>query len=192
MIKAFIILAAFFSGEAKDVAVNTEASTIVWTGSKVVGKEHTGTLALASGSLDISKGVLKGGSFTVDMTTLTDTDLEGEWKGKLEGHLKSDDFFGVEAYPTADFKIKKVKSTGNGNYDVTGDITIKGKTESISFSTSLKEVNDEYEATASITIDRSKFDVRYGSGSFFDDLGDKAISDEFTLEVKLVTGNSGS
>lgn len=188
MIKAFIILAAFFSGEAKDVKVNTKASTIVWSGSKVVGKTHTGTLELTSGSLDISKGALKGGSFTVDMTTLTDTDLEGEWKGKLEGHLKSDDFFGIETYPTAEFKITKVKSTDDGSYDVTGDITIKGKTESISFSTALTEIGGGYQATASITVDRSKFDVRYGSGSFFDDLGDKAISDEFTLEVKLVTG----
>ncbi len=192
MIKAFIILAAFFSGEAKDVKVNTKASTIEWTGSKVVGKTHSGTLQLASGSLDISKGVLKGGSFVVDMTTLEDTDLTGEWKGKLEGHLKSDDFFGVEKFPTAEFTITKVKSTDNGTYDVNGDITIKGKTESISFSTTLIEAGDGYEASASITIDRSKFDVRYGSGSFFDNLGDKAISDEFKLEVKLVTAGAGS
>lgn len=192
MIKAFIILAAFISGEAKDVEVNTKASTIVWTGSKVVGKTHTGTLQLASGSLDISKGNLKGGSFVVDMTTLEDTDLTGEWKGKLEGHLKSDDFFGVETFPTAEFKTTKVKANDYGTYDVTGDITIKGKTESISFTSTLVKVGDGYEATASITIDRSKFDVRYGSGSFFDNLGDKAISDEFTLEVKLVTAGAGS
>ncbi len=189
MIKAFIILAAFFSGEAKELAVNTKASTIVWTGSKVVGNSHTGTLQLTSGSLDISNGKLKGGSFVVDMNSLTDTDLTGEWKGKLEGHLKSDDFFGVETYPTAEFKITKAKSTGDGSYDVTGDITIKGKTESISFTTSLTEAGGGYEAAATITVDRSKFDVRYGSGSFFDNLGDKAISDDFTLEVKLVTGS---
>ncbi len=192
MIKAFIILAAFLSGEAKDVDINTKASTIEWTGSKVVGKSHSGTLQLASGSLDISKGVLKGGSFVVDMTTLEDTDLTGEWKGKLEGHLKSDDFFGVEKFPTAEFKTTKVKAKGDGTYDVTGNITIKGITESISFTSSLAEAGDGYEASASITIDRSKFDVRYGSGSFFDDLGDKAISDEFTLEVKLVTSGAGS
>lgn len=189
MIKAFIILAAFFSGEAKELAVNTEASTIVWTGAKVVGNSHTGTLALKSGSLDISRGKLKGGSFTVDMTSLTDTDLEGEWKGKLEGHLKSDDFFGVEKFPTAEFNITNVESTGGSDYNVTGDITIKGKTESISFPATVKEAGNGYEASASITVDRSKFDVRYGSGSFFDNLGDKAIKDEFVLEVKLVAGS---
>ena len=189
MIKAFIILAAFFSGEAKEVKVSTTESTINWTGTKVVGKSHSGTLALKSGSLDISGGKLKGGSFVVDMTTLTDTDLSGEWKEKLEGHLKSDDFFGVEKFPTSELTITKVKSTGGNGYDVTGDITIKGKTESISFPVTLNEKGNGYEASASITVDRSKFDVRYGSGSFFDNLGDNAISDEFTLEVTLVASN---
>lgn len=188
MIKAFIIIAAFFSGEAKEFAVDASASTIVWKGEKVVGNSHTGTLSLASGSLDISKGKLKGGSFTVDMTSLTDTDLEGEWKTKLENHLKSDDFFGVESFPTAELTITNVNSTGDNTYDVTGDITIKGKTESISFSTTLNEVDNGYEASASITFDRSKFDVRYGSGSFFDNLGDKAIKDEISLDVTLVAG----
>lgn len=189
MIKAFIIFAALLSGEAKDVEVNTEASTITWTGSKVVGGSHTGTVALKSGSLDIAGGKLKGGAFVIDMTTLEDTDLSGEMKGKLEGHLKSDDFFGVATFPTAEFKITKVKSNGEGGYNVTGDITIKGKTESISFPTTLIEADGSYEAVATITVDRSKFDVRYGSGSFFDNLGDKAISDDFTMEVKLVAGN---
>ncbi|MEQ9405532.1 MAG: YceI family protein [Cyclobacteriaceae bacterium] len=189
MIKAFIIFAVLFSGEAKEVKVNTEASVIKWTGSKIVGNSHTGTIALKSGSLDITGGKLKGGSFVVDMTTLTDTDLSGNMKGKLEGHLKSDDFFGVETYPTAEFVITKVKSAGEGAYDVTGDITIKGKTESISFSTTLNEKDGGYEAVASISVDRSKFDVRYGSDTFFDNLGDKAISNEFKLEVTLVTGD---
>lgn len=188
MIKAFLIVGALLSGEAKEVKVNTESSTITWTGSKVVGGSHTGNVALKSGSLDITKGKLKGGSFVIDMTTLTDTDLEGEWKQKLEGHLKSDDFFGVETFPTAEFSITKVSSTDSGTYDVTGDITIKGKTESISFPTTVAQEGDGYKATASITIDRSKFDVRYGSGSFFDNLGDNAISDEFTLEISLVAG----
>lgn len=187
MIKALIIFAALFSGEAKEVKVNTEASTITWTGTKVVGKSHTGTLQLKSGSLDITKGELKGGSFVIDMTTLTDTDLEGEWKDKLEGHLKSDDFFGVATYPTASFAITSVKSTGDNTYDVTGDLTIKGKTESISFPATISEKGKGYEAIANVTFDRSKFDVRYGSGSFFDNLGDNAINDDIQLEVSLVT-----
>ena len=188
MIKAFIIFAALLSGEAKEVKVNTEASTITWTGSKVVGKNHTGSITLKSGSLDITKGELKGGSFVIDMASLSNTDLSGEWKEKLEGHLKSDDFFGVATFPTASFSITEVKKGDGGNYSVTGDLTIKGKTESISFPASVKEAGKGYEATATLTFDRSKFDVRYGSGSFFDDLGDNAISDEIALDVKLVTG----
>lgn len=181
MIKAFIIFAALISGEAKEVKVDTKASTITWTGSKVIGGGHTGTIALKSGSLDVAGGKLKGGSFVIDMSTIS------EPSERLVGHLKSDDFFGIATYPTAEFQTTKVKANKDGGYDVTGNITIKGKTESISFPAKLMEAGTGYEATASITVDRSKFDVRYGSGSFFDDLGDKAISDEFTLEVKLVT-----
>lgn len=185
MIKAFIIFAALLSGEAKEVKVDTKASTIVWSGSKVIGGGHTGNISLKSGSLDIAGGKLKGGTFVIDMGTIT----ESEGSDRLVGHLKSDDFFGIATNPTAEFKTSKVKANKDGGYDLTGDITIKGKTETISFPVVLKEVGSGYEATASITVDRSKFDVKYGSGSFFDDLGDKAISDEFTLEVKLVTEN---
>ena len=114
--------------------------------------------------------------------------LEGEYLQKLNGHLKSDDFFGVEKYPTASFKITKVEANGtNGKYKVTGDITIKETTKSISFDTQLVTEGDKVIAVSDITIDRSEFDVRYGSGSFFDNLGDKTIYDDFTLQVKLVT-----
>lgn len=181
MIKAFIIFAALLSGEAKDVKVNTEASTISWKGSKIVGNSHTGTIALKSGVLDVAKGKLKGGSFSIDMTTLNSGDSD-----RLVGHLKSDDFFGVEAFPTADMIITNVSAGKDGAYQVTGDFTIKGKTESITFPATLKETDNGYEASASITVDRSKFEVRYGSNSFFDNLGDKAIDNNFTLEVMLV------
>lgn len=168
--------------------VNTESSVITWTGKKVIGKSHTGTLMLQEGSLDMDGSTLKGGSFVIDMTTLTDTDLSGEWKDKLEGHLKSDDFFGVETYPTASFVITNVASTGDGAYSVTGDVTIKGKTESLTFPATVKEVDGGYEATADVTFDRSKFDVRYGSDSFFDNLGDKAIDNNIDLSISLTVG----
>ena len=115
------------------------------------------------------------------MTTLSNTDLEGEYKGKLEGHLKSDDFFGVEKYPTATLKFTKVKSVSKNAYKVTGDITIKGKTESITFDLSVYG----NKANAALKIDRTKFDVRYGSTSFFDGLKDKAIYDEFDIVADL-------
>lgn len=189
MIKTFIIFIALISGGAKEVKVSTEASTIMWTCSKVIGKSHQGVLTLKDGSLDIANGKLSGGSFVVDMYSLVCTDLEGEWKEKLEGHLRSDDFFSVETYPTAEFEITKVSPTAADTYEVVGDVTIKGTTEQITFSATMKKKDGAFEAFASITIDRSKFDVRYGSGSFFDNLGDNAINDEFTLEVKLVAGD---
>lgn len=177
----------FTSGEGTQATytVDTQASKVEWIGKKVTG-QHNGTVALKSGSLTYDGGKLTGGSFTVDMTSIACEDLEGEYKGKLEGHLKSDDFFGVEKYPTATFKIAKVKSLGAGKYTVTGDLTIKGKTESIEFPAQLVEANGKVTGVASLTIDRSKFDVRYGSGSFFDDLGDKTIYDDFELTVNIV------
>ncbi len=117
------------------------------------------------------------------MTTITCTDIEdGEYNQKLVGHLKSDDFFGVEKFPTAEFVVKKSTKFKNGKASITGDITIKGKTESLTFEVD----NDGSNYKAKIDIDRSKFDVRYGSNSFFDNLGDKVIDDIFTLNIQLV------
>jgi polyisoprenoid-binding protein YceI len=181
IILGFLTL-AFTTGEAtKTLEVKAEKSTIIWNATKVTGA-HTGTVALLDGQLDFDGKQLIGGSFKVDMTTLGATDLEGEWKTKLDGHLKSADFFDVENFKTASLKITNVKSLGKGKYDVIGDFTIKGKTESISFPVTVVEGQN---ATAKITINRAKFDIRYGSNSFFDNLGDKAIADDFTLDVTI-------
>ena len=128
---------------------------------------------------------MTGGNFEIDMTSLKVTDLEGAMAGKLEGHLKSPDFFGIEKFPTASFKITKVVSRGTaGSYKIAGNLTIKETTKEIKFMTTLSA--DGKTADAKITVDRSDFNVRYGSGSFFDGLGDKTIYDEFDLNVKLV------
>ena len=184
-----LVAMSFTINNIKDgnYVVNNAESKVIWNGKKVTG-EHMGTVAIKSGNLEIVNGNLTGGSFQIDMTTITSTDLEGEYLQKLNGHLKSDDFFGVENFPTATFIITKVEANGaNGKYKVTGDITIKETTKSISFDTQLVTEGDKVIAVSDITIDRSEFDVRYGSGSFFDNLGDKTIYDDFTLQVKLVT-----
>ncbi|MGM5469934.1 YceI family protein [Flavobacteriaceae bacterium LMO-SS05] len=165
-------------GEKKEIKV--ENSKVVWKGYKVTGSHH-GVIAIKSGGLTFNENKLTGGEFIIDMSTITNTDLEGEYKGKLEGHLKSDDFFGVEKFPTASLIFTNVKSTGKNSYKVTGDITIKGKTESMTFDVSIYG----NKANASLKIDRTKFDVRYGSASFFDGLKDKAIYDEFDLVADL-------
>lgn len=165
---------------------NVSESSVVWTATKVVSGGHTGTVKISQGSLEIDGSELKGGSFEIDMTTIANTDIEGEWRAKLEGHLKSDDFFAVETYKTATLKITNVESTSKGKYDVTADLTVKGKTAAVTFPAEVNVKGGKATATAKITVDRTKYDVRYGSPSFFDDLGDKAISNEFTLDVKVV------
>ena len=182
---ATIALVAFMTfsfttieGDKKEIKV--ESSKVVWKGYKVTGS-HQGTIAIKSGFLDFNESKLVGGEVTINMTTISTTDLEGEYKNKLDGHLKSDDFFGVEKFPTASLIFTKVKSNGKNSYNVTGDITIKGKTESVTFNVSIYG----NKASVSLKIDRTKFDVRYGSTSFFDGLKDKAIYDEFDLIADL-------
>jgi polyisoprenoid-binding protein YceI len=179
---AFIIVLTSSAMFAQKVEINTKTSTIEWLGKKI-GGQHKGNIMLKSGSLELKNDKIVAGNFVIDMTTITNTDLEDAgYNQKLVGHLKSDDFFGVEKYPTANFTLTKGSKLSDGKATVTGDVTIKGKTESITFDV-VKTGNDY---TAKIDIDRSKFDVRYGSNSFFDNLGDKAIDDIFTLEIKLV------
>ncbi|ARV10368.1 lipid-binding protein [Winogradskyella sp. PC-19] len=176
-----ILALSFFSFTTMiDKKVNTEQSTVKWVGKKVTG-QHEGTIKLESGSLQFDGKTLTGGNFVIDMTTITVTDLEGKGKTNLEGHLKSDDFFGVEKHGKANFTITKVNKIDVKNHEVSGDLTIKNITKPINF-TMVVDVNS---ATAKVIVDRSKFDVRYGSPSFFNDLKDKAIYDDFELSVIL-------
>ena len=175
-----LISFSFTTIERYNKEIKVENSKVIWKGYKVTGS-HQGTIALQSGNLTFEADKLVGGEFVIDMTTITNTDLEGDYKGKLEGHLKSDDFFGVTTFPTATLVFKDVKSTGKNSYAVTGDLTIKGIKDPVSFDISIYGSK----ATASVKIDRTKFDVRYGSTSFFDNLKDKAIYDEFDLVTDL-------
>jgi len=160
--------------------VNAEKSTVTWKAYKVTGS-HTGTVTLQSGALDFDGDKLTGGEFTVDMTSINTTDLEGDYKNKLDGHLKSADFFGVDTHTTSTMKFTKVEASGKNSYKVTGDLTIKGITKAVTFDVSIYGSK----ATATLKVDRAAYDVRYGSGSFFDNLGDKTIYDEFDLVVDL-------
>lgn len=160
--------------------VNVDKSTVTWKGYKVTGS-HEGTIALKSGYLMMDGKKLTGGKFIVDMPTLTVTDLEGDSKGKLEGHLKSDDFFGVNNHETSELVFTSVEPFNKNSYTVNGDLTIKGITKPITLVVSIFEGK----ATATMKVDRTKYDIKYGSGSFFDDLGDKTIYDEFDLVVDL-------
>jgi polyisoprenoid-binding protein YceI len=181
------MLALSFTSYAADYSFNSSESKLEWEGKKVSGA-HQGTVALKSGNVSIEKGTLKGGEVVVDLSKLTITDLQGEWADKLSGHLKSDDFFSVEKYPEVTFKIDSVKKLKGNKYEVTGPLSIKGKTAKQSFTVDVKEVGDKVTVAGDIAIDRTTYDIRYGSGKFFDPktLGDKMIDDKFTLKLNLV------
>ena len=170
-------LFAFTSEITKEV--NTETSVVKWTGYKVTG-QHEGTIMIKKGSLTFEDNVLVGGKFIIDMSTINTTDLEGDYKKKLDGHLKDDDFFGVEKHKTASLVFTSLKQNGT-NYIVNADLTIKGITNKVKFKMQVLENS----AIADLKIDRTKYDIKYGSASFFDDLKDRAIYDEFDLNVNL-------
>ena len=177
-----VILFMAFSKPVKTVTfkVDTELSSIDWIGRKVTG-QHTGKIKITGGEVVMNGNAIKGGSFVMDMNSIT-SDSE-----RLTGHLKTDDFFSVEKNPTSKFVIKKVASAGQDRINVTGDLTIKGITESITFPASVKKQGDNLVAVAkNVLVNRAKFDIRYGSKSFFNDIGNKAIDDNFELSINLV------
>jgi polyisoprenoid-binding protein YceI len=162
--------------------INVTDSKIAWKASKVVGNSHTGTLAIKSGNLTITSGNLTGGNLLLDMKSIkTDDNIEA-----LVKHLNSEDFFATETYPEANLVITSVARTPEeGLYAVSGDLTLKGKTAPISFNLKLTQENNKVKASSDLVLDRTTWDVRYGSGKFFQDLGDKVIKDEINLTVSL-------
>lgn len=167
--------------------LSSEESLISWTGSKplVPGYVDTGTLKLTGDSnLAVANGTITSGDFTIDMDSLKVMTSSNTKVGvdKLEGHLRSDDFFSIEAHPTARFVIKNVT-----NGTVTGDLTIKGITKTITFPAKIEsETDTRIVADASVILNRANWDIRYGSGSFFEDLGDKIIDDKIAISLHLV------
>ena len=177
----FTVLVAF-TVNAQTFEANPSKSVLKWTGKKVTG-EHHGTIKLKSGSLEVNKDKITDGKFVIDMTTITNEDLEGDWNEKLIGHLKSDDFFSVEKYPEAVLAITGSSKMVNGKATLKGKLTIKGITNPIEF----EATQSGNTFSAVVTVDRTLYNVRYGSGKFFDNLGDKTIYDDFILNVNLVT-----
>jgi polyisoprenoid-binding protein YceI len=165
---------------AQTKPIDASKSKISWVGKKVTG-QHEGLINFKEGALIFKNKKIVGGSFIADMTTLTNTDQSGKDKAKLEGHLKSDDFFAVDNFKTAKLVFKSITAKKGNSYTVKADLTIKGTTNSVTFDMVVKGNT----ALANLTIDRTKYGIQYGSGSFFDDLGDRTIYDEFDLNVNL-------
>lgn len=175
-------------------AVNTDNSMVNWEGTKPTGT-HTGTVSLEEGTVYVKENKITAGEFTLDMNSITVTDLEGEWKDKLESHLKGtnekqvDDFFNVQKYPVAKFEITKVTDLAgdaNSNAMVYGNLTMKDVTQQVGFKANIMINNDGVSVvTPAFVINRTEWNIKFRSPSLYENLQDKAISDEIGLSIRL-------
>ena len=168
-------------GAQNKLSADTTKTSLLWLGEKVTG-QHTGTIKLQSGWLNWQNNKIASGEFDINMASLKET----ENNAMLLGHLKSDDFFGVSKFPLAKLVITGSTPFDKGSGTVSGTLTIKDITNPIEFKATMQKKEEGTWFFANITIDRTKYNIRYGSGSFFDNLGDKTIYDEFKLKVNLL------
>ena len=171
--------------------VDVANSSVNWKGTKP-GGSHVGTISIKEGELSVAENAITGGKFTIDMTTINTTDLEaGKGKEKLDGHLANGDFFQIDSFPTATFEITAVEAlatadAAGNNSSISGNLTLKGITNNITFPANVTVSETEVDAVApQFTIDRTKWNVQYGSKSIFDNLGDKFINDQIGIAINL-------
>ncbi|MNK85527.1 hypothetical protein D3C87_1054110 [compost metagenome] len=171
--------------ETTNFNVNGAQSEINWIGRKVTGA-HNGTIAIKSGELVLNSNKLSGGKFTIDTTSIVILDVTDEGtNAQFAGHLASDDFFSSEKHPEAFFVITDVNLKDNGTYDITGDLTIKGITNEVTFAANISLNDNKLTASGKIVIDRTKYDMKFRSGNFFQNLGDTLIYNDFDLNVDI-------
>ena len=162
------------------------ASKIEWTGKKFTG-EHYGEIKLSSGELIFSKQRLSGGLFEMDMVSINCTDItDAKSNKRLVDHLKSEDFLSVKRFPLSRFTIISVRCKSDNECEITGELTIKDKTNSITFPAKLLRETDKIVAKATMSFDRSKYDVKFGSQSFYENLGDKLVYDDVDIAINLI------
>jgi len=195
----FVFSTSVTAGNTKNSAtvfnVETKQSKVLWTGKKVTG-EHTGTLNLATGEVMVEGNTVINAQVKMDMNSIVCTDItNADVNQKLVGHLKSDDFFSVDKFPQALFSATTFKpnpaGTDGNNYLVSGKLTIKGITRDISFPAKVEINNGQLKANGKAKIDRTQYDIKYGSGSFFKGLGDNLIYNDFEIEFDLVASAVG-
>ena len=177
-----LVLMAFGISQAQNLDQLSSQSYLRWYGEELTGKTHFGNLSFKKAQINLQDGVITSGNFLVNMTSLTVEDLSGGGKAKLTRHLKSDDFFSVEKHPEAILTITQKAKVENGVQRLVGELTIKRIHHPVEFTMTLGDNNS---ANAQLTFDRSKYEVRFRSGSFFENLGDKLILDDIKLEAKL-------
>ena len=164
--------------------MDTDKTVVQWTGTKV-GTIEEGTVMLRSCTFSVDHGMFEKGSMVIEMNGIKATSQTGEAARKLTQHLRSEDFFDVAQFPTASFVVTSTRADGMGNLVLSGALTIKGETKEAEAQMRFASA-DPVIATLDFLFDRSDFDVRFGSGSFFEDLGDNLISDMVGIKMALV------
>jgi len=180
------LLNSFISVAQVEFKADTEASVLNWKGFKPTS-DHYGTVNVKNGFFTVKDKQIISGEFEIDMTSIIDLDMDAdsEYNAKLVNHLKSEDFFNVGKYPEASFKVIETKTKGDKTI-ITGDLTIKGITHSIAVPVSVKnEEGNLYVKSEKFKIDRSKWDIKFKSKSFFSDLGDNFIYNEMELSFTV-------
>jgi len=167
-----------------DFIINTKVSNVDWIGKKVSG-QHSGTIHIKEGLLHFHDGILTSGKILIDMASIVCTDLEAKMAKKLEGHLNSPDFFDVKNHPTCILEITSSKNIEENKSTITGNLTIKGINNPIVFPATIEIKEGKLAAYAEVKVDRTLYDIKYGSGKFFEGLGDKMIDDEFIIKFKI-------
>jgi polyisoprenoid-binding protein YceI len=180
--------AAAQTNQTEIYKLDSQVSSIDWKGSKATGASHNGTIKLKDGQVEVKGKKIQGGLVVVEMSSLVNKDLEGQadYKAKLEGHLKSEDFFNVSKFPESSFKIKSVTKKSDSEFVIKGEFTMIGSTQEVEVPAQLKWEGNKIVGTADLKLDRTKWGLKYGSGKFFKNLGDKLISDDFELKLNLV------
>jgi len=172
--------------ETRTFKIDADKSTIEWIGKKVTGA-HNGTIDIADGTLTLQDGRLSGGKFTIDTTSIKILDVtDPNTNAQFAGHLASDDFFGIDRFPTSTLEITDTARLAGSTWHVIGNLTIKGITHPIEFDVEVDAPQDDtIRARARVIVDRTKYEMRFRSGNFFKDLGDTLIYNDFTLDVQL-------
>lgn len=192
LFSTIILFATSASANEKTFVVLPSESSLSWIGKKVTG-QHEGTVKIKSGSVKTKNDTITGGEFELDMNSITVTDIKDEKNNKkLLSHLLSDDFFATTPFPTAMFTLTKAarihdSTEGGVNYTLTGLLNIKGISQEISFPAKIQIDKNEASADATIKLDRTRWNIRYGSGKFFDNLGDKLIFDDFEVRLRIAS-----
>jgi len=164
------------------VSLDLEKSKVKWTGKKITNSSHWGSLRFSEATLDFDGDDLVSGKFIVDMNTMSVDDIQGRGKQRLEGHLRNEDFFDVDNHKEAILMFNDRVSLTNGVYEISGSLTIKGISNPVKFTL----VPNGKNYSSSLVFDRTKFEITYSSGNFFENLGDRLILDDVELEVSLV------